>query len=97
MDEHDTGDEKTLHRLQTRAALYAAPDTLVTAREFARAMGVRALRAGQLNPPGLVLVGGSKRAPFREWLVQMEQVRPPDEAEVAQPSLAELRRPLRRR
>ena len=29
MDEHDTGDEKTLHRLQTRAALYAAPDTLV--------------------------------------------------------------------
>ena len=97
MDEHDTGDEKTLHRLQTRAALYAAPDTLVTAREFARAMGVRALRAGQLNPPGLVLVGGSKRAPFREWLVQIERVRAPSEDEAAQPSLAELRRPVRHR
>ena len=101
MDEHDTGDEKTLHRLQTRAALSpvrrTAPDTLVTAREFARAMGVRALRAGQLNPPGLVLVGGSKRAPFREWLAQIERVQAPSEDEAAQPSLAELRRPVRHR
>ena len=101
MDEHDTGDDRTLHRLQTRAALSpvrrTAPDTLVTAREFSRAMGVRALRAGQLNPPGLVLVGGSKRAPFREWLVQLEQAPVPSDEEVAQPSLAELRRPVRRR
>ena len=97
MDEQDSGDDRTLHRLQTRATLYAAPDTLVTAREFARAMGVRALRAGQLHPPGLVLIGGSKRAPFREWLVQMERVQAPSEEEVAQPSLAELRRPVRHR
>lgn len=96
MDEHDA-DDKTLHCLQTRATLYAAPETLVTAREFARAMGVRALRAGQLHPPGLVLIGGSKRAPFRQWLAQLEQVQAPSDEEVAQPSLAELRRPQRRR
>ena len=34
-------------RLQLRAALFAAPDTLVTAKEFARAMGVRRLSASQ--------------------------------------------------
>lgn len=95
MDQHD--DDKTLHRLQTRATLYAAPETLVTAREFARAMGVRALRAGQLHPPGLVLIGGSKRAPFKEWLAQLERVQAPSEVELYEPSLAELRHPQRRR
>ena len=54
-------------RLQLRAALFAAPDTLVTAKEFARAMGVRRLSASQ-SPPTARPVGGSLRAPFRDWL-----------------------------
>ena len=97
MDDHETEDNKTLQRLQARGILYGAPDTLVTAREFARAMGVRALRAGQLNPPGLVHIGGSKRAPFREWLAQLEKAEPPPMEADNRPSLAELRRPHRHR
>jgi hypothetical protein len=54
-------------RLQLRAALFAAPDTLVTAKEFARAMGVRRLSASQ-SPPTARPIGGSVRAPFRDWL-----------------------------
>ena len=54
-------------RLQLRAALFAAPDTLVTAKEFARAMGVRRLSASQ-QPETARPIGGSLRAPFRDWL-----------------------------
>ena len=54
-------------RLQLRAALFAAPDTLVTAKEFARAMGVRRLSASQ-SPQTVCPIGGSLRAPFRDWL-----------------------------
>ncbi|MBK9369668.1 MAG: hypothetical protein IPN01_25780, partial [Deltaproteobacteria bacterium] len=43
------------------------PDTLVTAKEFARAMGVRRLSASQ-RPPAARPIGGSLRAPFRDWL-----------------------------
>ncbi|MBK9370711.1 MAG: hypothetical protein IPN01_31185 [Deltaproteobacteria bacterium] len=50
-----------------RAALFAAPDTLVTAKEFARAMGVRRLSASQ-SPQTARPIGGSLRAPFRDWL-----------------------------
>ena len=101
MDDHETEDNKTMQRLQARGILCpvrrTAPDTLVTAREFTRAMGVRALRAGQLNPPGLVHIGGSKRAPFREWLAQLEKVEPPPMEADNRPSLAEMRRPVRHR
>ena len=54
-------------RLHLRAALFAAPDTLVTAKEFARAMGVRRLSASQ-RPATARPIGGSLRAPFRDWL-----------------------------
>ena len=54
-------------RLQLRAALFAAPDTLVTAKEFARAMGVRRLSASQ-SPQTARPIGGSLRAPFPGWL-----------------------------
>ncbi len=54
-------------RLQLRAALFAASDTLVTAKEFARAMGVRRLSASQ-RPATARPIGGSLRAPFRDWL-----------------------------
>ena len=54
-------------RLQLRAALFAAPDTLITAKEFARAMGVRRLSASQ-RPATARPIGGSLRAPFRDWL-----------------------------
>ena len=96
-DENDAKEIKNIQRIQARAVLYAAPETLVTAREFARIMGVRTLRAGQLNPAGLVHMGCSKRAPFREWLAQLERGEPPRVEEDSRPSLAELRRPHRRR
>ena len=54
-------------RLQLRAALFAAPGTLVTAKEFARAMGVRRLSASQ-RPATARPISGSLRAPFRDWL-----------------------------
>ena len=54
-------------RLQLRAALFAAPDTLITAKEFARAMGIRRLSASQ-RPQTARPIGGSVRAPFRDWL-----------------------------
>ena len=96
-DEIDAKEIKFIQRIQARAGLYAAPETLLTAREFSRIMGVRALRAGQLNPPGLVLIGCSKRAPFREWLAQLEKAEPPRVEADNRPSLAEMRRPVRHR
>ena len=100
-DEIDAKEIKFIQRIQARAGLRpvrrTAPETLLTAREFSRIMGVRALRAGQLNPPGLVLIGCSKRAPFREWLAQLEKGEPPRVEADNRPSLAELRRPVRHR
>ena len=54
-------------RLQLRAARFAAPDTLVTAKEVARVMSVRRLSASQ-RPQTARPIGGSLRAPFRDWL-----------------------------
>ena len=91
-------DTRLLLRLSTRAALYAAPETLITAREFCRAMAVRARSARQLKPPTLVRVGNSNRAPFREWLAQLQLLDPVQaQPETQQPSIAELRAPKRRR
>lgn len=63
-------------RLQLRAALFAASDTLVTAKEFARAMGVRRLSASQ-TPATARPIGGSLRAPFRDWLEAIGAVSTP--------------------
>ena len=57
-------------RLQLRAALFAAPDTLVTAKDFARAMGVRRLSASQ-RPQTARPIGGIIRSHFRYWLEAM--------------------------
>ncbi len=59
--------QEPVARLQLRAALFAAPDTLITAKEFARAMGVRRLSASQ-SPATARPIGGSLRAPFHDWL-----------------------------
>ena len=63
-------------RLLLRAALFAAPDTLVTAKEFARAMSVRRLSASQ-RPATARPIGGSVRAPFRDWLEVIGATSPP--------------------
>ena len=100
MDEHgnnDSKDSKSIQRIHARAALYAAPETELTAREFVRIMGVRALSTNQLRPPSLVHVGSSKRAPFSEWLEQLKRIRIEPEPSGDEPSLAELRRRGRKR
>lgn len=89
-DEESSKEIKDLQRLQARAVLYATPETLVTAREFARVMAIRSLRGDMLKPPGLVLVGQSKRAPFSAWLRQLDLPQPHPDPD--RPSLAELRR-----
>lgn len=95
--DNDSKDTKSIQRIHARAALYAAPETKLTAREFARIMGVRALSANQLRPPSLVHVGGSKRAPFSEWLEQLQHIEVEPEPSDDEPSLAELRRRGRKR
>lgn len=84
-----------LFRLLIRAAFFAAPDTLLTAREFAWVMNLRASRVVRLNPPTLRVLGSSKRAPFKDWRAALEQETAPGPtpAEPDQPSLAQLRRP----
>ncbi|MBK9369888.1 MAG: hypothetical protein IPN01_26930 [Deltaproteobacteria bacterium] len=54
-------------RLHLRAALFAAPDTLVTAKEFARAMGVRRLSASSA-PRQPAPSAAASAPPFRDWL-----------------------------
>ncbi|MCB9759559.1 MAG: hypothetical protein H6739_06935 [Alphaproteobacteria bacterium] len=61
-----------LRRLHVRAALYASPETLCTAKEFAGVMGLREATARKLQPASLRPVGRSKRAPFRCWLAALD-------------------------
>ena len=84
---------RAIHRVQARATLFAAPDTLITARDFARIMGLRFSTAYALKPPSLRRKHRSKLAPFREWLAAWEQLEQQPEPPPApeQPSLAELR------
>ena len=81
-----------LFRLLARAALYAAPQTPTTAREFCRVMGLRVRSAAQLKPRGLVQTGSGKRAPFREWLACLEEPAPAARPRGNEPTLSELRR-----
>ena len=80
-------------RILTRAILFLAHETPVTAREFCRVMGLRVRSATQLKPRGLVQTGSGKRAPFREWLECLEAPEPTRRPRGSEPTLSELRRP----
>ena len=79
-------------RILTRAVLFLAPETPITAREFCRVMGLRIRTADQLKPRGLVQTGSGKRAPFREWLACLDEPAPAARPRGSEPTLSELRR-----
>ncbi|MBN1335085.1 MAG: hypothetical protein JXB39_03905 [Deltaproteobacteria bacterium] len=59
-------------RVQARAALYAAPETLVTATDVAFAIGLRDAEVRAARPASARRVGRTWRAPFRDWLVILD-------------------------
>ena len=89
--EKEPKDHHNLHRVHVCAALEPGPED--------RAQDAH--HRERVSPRSLVQMGASKRAPFRDWLDAMRRLGLDADTEPEpiddEPSLAELRRPVRHR